>query len=587
MKLTCKVRGFRGLERADIEINPIALVAGLNYAAKSSLAQAVAAAVCGTPIPFFKAAKPDRALLTKTEAKELVKGGMDSGSIEIFADGKLACSVKWPDLECAGNGTLQCSKYAAGLLNVMDLEDNERQKFFAALLQAMPTVVDTADKDGKPIRSDLCIALMEAIPQLGDEGGGAHLKKLLDSVNVSGWDAAYAHAKETGARLKGQWEANAGEAYGAKKADGWTPKMWRADLAGKSLEDIGTACTQAQEKWQQAAAQLAVDAAQVAELKAAANGEAAAATALQDAQAEYDACVRAIEGQKALIAKSQVPHSVPCPHCGGLLEVRSGGVDGPQVSEAAMGTKERAAAIAMLKGAQAELAEMETELAKCAKTRTYVNVKYEAVAGAAARLKAAQERQGTQEAVDLALDYLQSLQRDKAAIESLAQCTRLHTLVQANQKIVDILAPDGLRRQKLVKALAKFNQKFLAALCAEADYPAVTLDNDLEVLYGARHYFLLSDSEKYRVKAVLQLAIALYDKSPLAIFDGADILDAEGRNGLFKMLASTELLALVCMTMADRKKVPDLVEAGIGGSYWVEQGIAYPLGAYPEQAKVA
>lgn len=566
MKLDCKIRGFRGAERGDITIDPVALCSGLNFAGKSSLAQAVAAAVCGTPIPYFKDAKPDKALLTKTDAKELLRGGMDAGSVEIFADGKLACSVKWPDLSIEGTGRLTCSKYAAGLVNVMGLDDGERQKFFAGLLQAMPTM------------DDLRLELMEKVPGLGDQKAGEHLKMLLDKVNVSGWDAVHTQTKETGARLKGQWEAHASEAYGSKKADGWIPKGWHSGISNLSLEEIGTRCTRAQEKWQQAAAQLAVDAATLADLTAAAGGEAALYEAMQKAKEEHEACARVVAGQKVKIANCQLPQSLPCPHCGGLLEIRQD-IAGFKVAEATMGQKERDAATLVLKKEQEALADIMTEHAGASKAYDEARAKYQAVAGSAEKLKTAQAKKGTQEVVDVALDYLNGLQKDKAMIEAAAQCTRLSALIGANQKIVDILAPDGLRRQKLVKALAKFNQKFLAALCQEADYPAVTLDNDLEVLYGGRRHFLLSDSEKYRVKAVLQLAIALYDKSPLVIYDGADILDATGRNGLFAMMGSVDINFLVCMTVADQKKVPDLAAAGMGVSYWVHAGISEPIGA--------
>ena len=567
MKLDCKIRGFRGAERCDITIDPVCLAAGLNFAGKSSLAQAVAAAVCGTPIPYFKDAKPDKALLTKTDAKELLRGGMDAGSVEIFADGKLACSVKWPDLESNGNGTLQCSKYAAGLVNVMGLDDGERQKFFAGLLQAMPTM------------DDLRLELMEKVPGLGDEKAGEHLKMLLDKVTVSGWDPAHTSAKEVGSRAKGQWEAHSQERYGASKAEGWIPKGWHSGISNLSLEEIGSRCTQAQEKWQQAAAQLAVDAATIADLQAAAAGEAALYEAMQKAKEEHDACARVVAGQKVKIAGCQLPQSVPCPHCGGLLEIRSD-IGGFKVAEATMWKEERNAATLVLKKEQEALADIQTEQAAATKAYDEARTQYQAVAGSAEKLKAAQAKKGTQEAVDVALDYLNGLQKDKAMIEAVAQCTRLHALIQANQKIVDILAPEGLRRQKLVRALAKFNQKFLAALCQEAEYPAVTLDNDLEVLYGSRRYFLLSTSEQYRVRCVLQTAIGLYDKSPLIIFDGSDVLDAPGRNGLFAMMQSCESLSfLVCMTVADRKKVPDLAAAGMGASYWIESGIAEPIGA--------
>ncbi len=575
MKLSCKVRGFRGAERCDIVIDPVCLAAGLNYAGKSSLAQAVAAAVCGTPVPYFKASKPDKPLLSKTDSKELVRGGMDQGSVEISVDGKVACSVKWPDLSIEGDGRVQCSKFAAGLLNVIDLDDGDRQKFFAGLLQAMPTP------------DDLRLALMEAIPELGDDNSGAHLKKLLDMVNVSGWDASHTHAKETGSRLKGQWEAHSQERYGSAKAEGWRPKEWRPDLAEKTLEAIGTECTAAEEKWQQAVAQRAVDGAELEALTLAANDEAAAHDAYTAAKDVDDTAGKKVAERKVKIAQSQVPEALACPHCGGLVEVHQD-LSGVKLTEATMGPDERASALAKLKADQDILVRLEQARVGTSASLAEARRRYEGVKGATEKLKTARERKGGQDAVDVALDLVNGLKKDKAMIEAVQQCARLYNLIQANQKIVDVLAPEGLRRQKLVRALAKFNQKFLAVLCQEASYPAVTLDNELEVLYGGRRHFLLSDSEKYRVKAVLQLAIALYDKSPLVICDGADILDAAGRNGLFAMAQSCESVSfLICMTMADRKKVPDLAKAGMGESYWIEDGIAYPLGTYPEKERAA
>ena len=575
MKLTCKVRGFRGAERCDITIDPVCLAAGVNYAGKSSLAQAVAAAVCGTPVPYFKASRPDKPLLSKTDAKELLRGGMDQGSVEISLDGKVACSVKWPDLAIEGDGRVQCSKFAAGLLNIMDLDDGDRQKFFAGLLQAMPTP------------DDLRLALMEAIPELGDANGGDHLKRLLDMVAVSGWDASHTHAKETGSRLKGQWEAHAQERYGSAKGAGWHPKEWHPDLVAKGLEAIGTECTAAETKWQDAVAKRAVDGAELEALTLAANGEEAERDNAYTAKERDDEAARQVATQKVKIAQSQVPEALACPHCGGLVEVHHD-LSGVKITEAALGPLERREGLSKLTAYQDILVRLEKARTDTSASLAEARRRYEAVKGATAKLAEAQKRQGGQDAVDVALDLVNGLKKDKAMIEAVSQCARLHNLIQANQKIVDVLAPDGLRRQKLVRALAKFNQKFLAVLCQEASYPAVTLDNELEVLYGGRKHFLLSDSEKYRVKAVLQLAIALYDKSPLVICDGADILDAAGRNGLFAMAQSCESVSfLICMTMADRKKVPDLAEAGMGGSYWIEDGIAYPLGVQPEKEKAA
>jgi len=91
------------------------------------------------------------------------------------------------------------------------------------------------------------------------------------------------------------------------------------------------------------------------------------------------------------------------------------------------------------------------------------------------------------------------------------------------------------------------------------------------------------------VKAVLQVAIAQRDGSCMVIFDGADILDNSGREGLFTLLrvviGQPIRAALVAMTIPSASRVPNLREAGIGMSYWVNQGVSQPImGAESEAA---
>ena len=102
----------------------------------------------------------------------------------------------------------------------------------------------------------------------------------------------------------------------------------------------------------------------------------------------------------------------------------------------------------------------------------------------------------------------------------------------------------------------------------------VIITDDLTFEAGARPYFVLSESEKYRVKAIMQIATALRDESDLVIFDGADILDQKGRNGLLTLLISlkAKVRALVGMTLARRELLPDLDSKGLGTSLWMEGG---------------
>jgi len=563
-----KIRGYRGIERADLRLAPIALLVGLNFAGKSSICQAVAAALIGNASPFFRASRPDKSLLTKTDAKQLVRGGMDKGSVEVSFDGKVIASANWPATTAAGTGEAACSKYATGLINPMELDDAERQKLFSDMLKATP---DDAD---------LMAALTDA--QLSGQVA-TDVKK---SLALNGWDVAYKTFKDEGARLKGGWEAASGTAFGKLKATDWVPEGWREELGNTSLEAIGTQCTQAQAKVEAAVGALAVDAAGINDLQHQvdlipdAEAKLATARGALDKATEQDAAAR--KESDSII----VPVALPCPHCGGMLDVMGtqtvGGL--PRLEPAQLGAAEILGLAEKKKTASERVKITAASLAKATEAHQKAKSAYEAVKDAPARLKAAKARTGTQDAVDTARDFLSGLNRDKDRITAKLTADRLGRQIATNQVLVDILAPDGLRRQKLARALAEFNKATLAPLCAAAGYPSVTFDAELEVLYGGRRYFLLSASEQYRVRAVLQVAMAKKDGSQVVILDGADILDADGRDGLFSMLSGIDDLGiLVAMTLSPGDPAPNLAELEMGCTYMVEGGIARAL-AVPEVA---
>jgi len=110
-----------------------------------------------------------------------------------------------------------------------------------------------------------------------------------------------------------------------------------------------------------------------------------------------------------------------------------------------------------------------------------------------------------------------------------------------------------------------------------ADFKRVTVDDTMDIRYGGRAYMFLSASEQYRVRAILQLCIATLDGSQMVIFDGADILDNAGRNGLLSLLVSSNIHAIVAMTFNKPESVPDL--SGVGKAYWIEKGICSEFNA--------
>lgn len=557
-----KIRGFRGAERCDINLDAgITLLAGKNHQGKSSICQAIAAAVCNTAIPFYSSTNPSKPVLTKTQAKGIVRAGMDKASVELWDGEKMETQVLWPKGTIQSTERYACSKVAAGLINPMELEEGTRQRFFASLL------------DSDPGEDDINAALKDA---------GVMVENIHHQLSVQGWDVLHKSYAETGARLKGQWEAHAGGKYGSNKAADWRPDGWRSELDAVTLEGIGTIVSQAQDAVEKAVSALAVDSADIERLTSDAAKEKEALDKIHRAEPSRDMAKQDLEAATVAHKAIRVPSAVPCPACGVLLDIFTPGsqkhADMRTLTESKTSAAQREEIHVSLTKAIQRLEKAEAALLLAQRPIDDAKIVYNAVKGAGARLEAVKARKGTQEAVDVARDYLRGVQADQARVRAVLETVRIGAEVASNQRIIDMLAPDGLRRQKLVQALAVFNQSQLAPLSAAASFPTVTVDEGLSVLYGGRPYYLLSESEKYRVRAVLQVAVAAIDQSPIVIMDGADILDSPGRNGLVQMLAGLDqLISVVAMTITHEAEAPDFGAAGLGQTVWVDGGIARSL----------
>ena len=113
---------------------------------------------------------------------------------------------------------------------------------------------------------------------------------------------------------------------------------------------------------------------------------------------------------------------------------------------------------------------------------------------------------------------------------------------------------------------------------------SVALDPDsLMPTYAGRSYGLLAESERYRCRVALQLAMAGVDGSDAVVIDGADILDRHARNGLMKAATKHAPAAVVAMTANTPTDVPDLAQHGLGETLWLDAGRA----ASPAEAKEA
>lgn len=138
--------------------------------------------------------------------------------------------------------------------------------------------------------------------------------------------------------------------------------------------------------------------------------------------------------------------------------------------------------------------------------------------------------------------------------------------------IAGALAPDGIPGEMLAQAIAPINGR-LAELAAFAEWAIPEIDADMTIRAGARLYSLLSESEKYRVDALIALTIAVLSETRIAFFDRFDVLDLKGRGDLLALLddMATQGEISTALVFGTLKKLPEGLPASTK-AHWIENG---------------
>lgn len=608
------IKNYRGCESAELSIAPLALVAGINGAGKSSIAQAVAAALTGNA-----AVLPG---VTKSAAGQLLRDGAKRGQCKIeTAEG--SATVNWPGASASTDGTPPtASPMACGLASLVDMKPKDAATTLIEILGALPT------------REDLVSALPNA-PE-------AMVSAIWSKIESEGWDGAHKRAIARGQEYKGGWEHVTGERYGSAKANDWRPANYvegvdadriaelRAELEQAVATNAGAEVVSRQRTDLQAIIDRAPnDVPDVAALES--QLEQAIANRAGDAgrreRLERDVATAEGVDLNTLMLRTEtaghtvatvqteidalpapVSHDIPvaCPHCGGGLEIVSrtdvrpaAEIDDAEQHQRAEAIREatgrlqaaqqeynaaaaesnRAQAIVdRADQARAELSEFPAGTvtdAEIAALRSAVSAARDSARAVAAATEAHDKLQSLPDAEVIDVQSLRDelSEAEIAAHESdrVKQAAAYHQKILDNQLLIDELAPTGLRQRKLADCLTALNGR-LFDVCTAAGWSPVEVGDDLSATLNGRPYILLSESEKFRVRVSLQVVLAGYDGSGVVIVDAADILDRAGRNGLIRMLARGGVPALVCMTIDEREKVPNLAKIG-GRSYWMEGSV--------------
>ena len=563
------VSNFRGIRRAEFEAAGITLLAGHNGSGKSSLLQGIAAATTGVLIPIDK--------LTKGRSNELIFDGDGEQALRLreasitVASGIGSSTVTYPAGTRASEGKpFDLSKIAAGVDSLIydpitdkPHTDAERVQMISELVQCEPRYEDLLE----------ALSAMNMNPE--------HIKRLWQTIKAQGWDSAYDGAKNKGKEIKGEWKAITGGNYGTQVAENWLPDAWTDDLKTETADTL-TAVIAECKSWVNAAiADQAVGDAEIARLRAAAEQLPGLQTLLDMSQKQLPGLrknEKLLQDKLESIAVAQTEATTACPHCGKPVVIKGLSVVIPSPSDPeaiSKATKLRADCVKELANIKAEIGKVNAEIGgKNSQIITAMSAKTQ-LEGIAVRSTA----------TDNSRD-LETCRAELATAESRLLAWKMyhnarakHEAIILNQRIIDLLAPEGLRMARLTEALAEING-LLDEICKRASWPTVSVLPDMSFIYGKRAYMHCSASQKYRVRVSLQIVWAIKQGSPLILIDEADKLDASGRQGLIVVCHSLlpDTRSIIGMTIIGGKdKVPDmskLIFEGepCGAGYWIENG---------------
>lgn len=605
------VEHFLGAAAVHVETRaPVQLFCGPNAAGKSSIRDAVALALTGDL---------GRVGLKK-EAAQLITEGAEGASIELVdADGD-AYAVS---ISKAGRMTTAHKRepspviaYALDAQRFASLGDTERRQFLVDLVGVK--------MDPAAIKDRLITRVWAGHKPSADD-----LKKLdrVAPLLRAGFDGAAKEAKAQATTAKGAWRGVTGETYGSEKAKSWRAAVPAYDAA--ALKDAQTQITHADaalETWQREAGSLEREEQHRAKLRASLPPLQEHAAKLPRLQAKLDtddASMQAAEQELARVSAAAGGRVAPrvgllhelakAAHFIVALQSDSRGVVGyhmngdtaewdefDEIDQAAAALKEYEREHGPINADATGDPEARARLPELTAQR---DLMVRAVANSQRDLQAARDAKAQADAIAAELaetfdadalanarEQIETIKRQRA--EHQAKADRLRSLKDAADAaeaktrdaaahaadvatwdaIGDALGPDGILADILADALGPVNDR-LAQHAADTGWPAVRIGGDMAITADGRAYRLLSESERWRVDAMVAECIAHLSGLRLLVLDRMDVLDLPARGELLGWLDTLADLGELdtALVFATLKAMPANLPATID-AHWLQAG---------------
>lgn len=575
------IENFQGVRAVDLDLRtPVAMIAGANGAGKSSTAEAVRLAML---------AKPERVGLKK-EFGALVTDGAKVGAITLELD-EGAVGISLPKGTHFGEALIPKSPalpYVLAPDRFAASEPDERRTLLFALT-------------GTKVKPD------DIERRLLERRCNAALVTQIKPILRSGFAAGADHAKQEATQAKGSWKTTTGEQWGSQKGEGWAadiPTFDQAALAGERTQLSGLdAQLEQNTKALGALEQKAVAYAAARDQVAARQAQAAKLPALrQKLEFDLDQHGKLSEQVSALQAKAGSGPREGLIHeladwlyvSLNFIEAEGGGFEANDAADEALGKyvkqygpidgrgdPEAAAALPKaiegrdlmarsVENDRRDIAAAEAAAAQLQDKAAPEEIQPADVEAARAKVTALRaERKAIDDRVQIMLNAKQAA---TSATERTANATRYHTEITDWLAIGDALSPDGIPGEILAEALQPVNDK-LAGLAELANWRAPAIDADMGITWGGRAYRLLSESERWRVDALIGAALAEISRLRLLVLDRFDCLDMAGRAdalGLVDALAADGHMDTI-LVLGTLKTAPPAPSDAFT-TFWIENG---------------
>lgn len=599
------IAGFLGAKSVEIDSDQaVQLICGPNAAGKSSVRDGVALALT---------ADLGRVSLKK-EAGHLVHEGAKSATCEVITTDGDAYAVVISD-----SGKIADSRsglkddpvlpYVIDAQRFAQLSANDRRTFLMGLMNVKTDPATITDR--------LLVRKYEP----------AKVERIAPMLR-SGFDAAHKEAKAKATEARGAWKAVTGEAFGSEKA-----KVWRAEVpkydAGQ-IKDLQTElqhCDVAIGSWQQQIGALNSEQRRRADLQAKLPDLREHASRIGRIQKKLETDGQQLAEWEQDLAKTMAAAGEGPARVGTIHEL-AWAVDnlllyGDPLNPENPLDKRILKALEDYEREHGKVhrgGENKAHDAKAAarlpSIRQSVDLSAKAVANDRRDLEAANKAQAEAEAIEKELaqpfdsaaldgarkqveslqssradlvkklDTLQSLKLQAEVADRKTKEAAAHAEDAAQwDELASALAPDGIPAEILAQTLSPINER-MAQSALDTNWLKAEISADMAITGGGRDYRLLSESEQWRVDAMVAEAIANLSGMRLLVLDRFDVLEPASRSvllGWLDVLADMGELdtALVFGTLKsapDPKNLPPTVAA-----HWIDHGNL----STPQQLKAA